>query len=222
MPFKERHKEMRVYKKRDKIKPRNYLLTKELKRFLKELKKVAPHFYEMALIQVLQVKRISEVAGMEWKFFDRGSRTYNFCQMVEFITEKGKDKATLRLGKKNMDAGEYDIQPLGKGAYQYLERLRRKRDKKLSLIFHNEGKLWHYKEIQNKYNLAFRRAKLPFSGTHILRHTGATLFLTQTKGDFMALKQVGGWSDINQVLHYGKVTQIHLKRAMKEMDKVTL
>lgn len=222
LPFKGRHREMLIYKKKDKMKLRNHLSVRETNRFLKELKKVAPHFFEIALIQILQVKRISEVAGMEWEFFDRGQKTYNFCKMVEFIQVKGKDQALLRFGKKNMEAGEYDLQPLRKQVYEALEKLRKKRDKKCPYIFHNEGKLWHYKEIQNKYNLAFRRAKLPFSGTHVLRHTGATMFLTQTNGNFMALKSFGGWEDMNQVLHYGKVTQIHLKKAIKMADKFVL
>lgn len=220
MPLKKRHRQMLILKKKDKIKMRNYLLPHELRKFLTSLKKVAPYFYPMALIQVLQVKRISEIAGMEWEFFDKRAKTYNFCKMVEFLQLKGQIPK-LRLGRKNMAEGECDYQPLRSEVFKELERLKRGRDKSVSFIFHTEGRLWHYKEIVNKYNLAFKRAKLDFKGTHVLRHTGATLFLTQTKGDFMALKQLGGWSDINQVLHYGKVTQIHLKKAIKVADKVT-
>jgi integrase len=74
-----------------------------------------------------------------------------------------------------------------------------------------------YRQIQHAFNRAFETAKLPYSSTHVLRHTGATLFLNET-GDALALKQMGNWADLDVALHYG---QIMGSRARNALDKAS-
>ena len=88
-----------------------------------------------------------------------------------------------------------------------------------SILFHNpDRKPWLYKQIQNAYNLCFKKAGLPYSGTHICRHTGATQFLEKT-GDPLALQEAGNWANQTQALHYGKILKQRLRRAIDKMDE---
>lgn len=77
------------------------------------------------------------------------------------------------------------------------------------------------RRVQYQYNKAFRKTGLPYSSTHVCRHTGATAFLNET-GDFLALQQMGNWADLKVALHYGKVLGSRARDAVARAEKPKL
>lgn len=68
------------------------------------------------------------------------------------------------------------------------------------------------------YNSAFKKADLPFSGTHVLRHTGATLFQHYSEGDKLALQALGGWKTSRQPEHYAKILSTVGRTAIDKIE----
>ena len=112
-----------------------------------------------------------------------------------------------------MKAGESFEMPLRDEVIKLLRTLPRDGD----LMFHQNGEALTYRQIQYAFNKAFKHAELPYSSTHVLRHTGATRFLSET-GDALALKQMGNWSDLDVALHYGEIMN---SRARNALDKAS-
>ena len=217
LPIKARHSKLAKYKERPYPTEKNYLTSRELSRFLKALKILHPEVYDMAVVQNFQILRISEVVAMKWKHYNSKDKAYNFCESVDFVSSEGYTPK-VKSGMKNLKAGMFLVKPLRKKVYQTLDRLKRKRDKR-TLIFHNDGKIWTYKQIQYRYEKVFKMVGLHFRATHVLRRSGACDFLQATKGDVMALKDLGGWRSLSQVLLYGKLNGNYLKNAVKRADR---
>ena len=115
-----------------------------------------------------------------------------------------------------MTDGEFYDSPLRSRVTEALKEL--KKNATSEYIFHNDGKIWTYRQVQYAYNRAFKSANLKFSSTHVCRHTGATAFLNETDGDYLALQQMGNWSDLKQALHYGKASKDRARNAVKRID----
>lgn len=60
-------------------------------------------------------------------------------------------------------------------------------------------------------------AGLPYSGTHVLRHTGSTSFYNAT-GDLLALQHMGTWSNSRMPQHYAKVLSSSARKAIRKME----
>jgi len=85
------------------------------------------------------------------------------------------------------------------------------------LVFHRNGEIVNYMAVQKTYNRAFQRANLPFSATHILRHTFATLFLDKTN-DVYALKEIMDHSDLKTTMVYAKILKKKADQAWKTFE----
>jgi integrase len=94
-----------------------------------------------------------------------------------------------------------------------------KRHPGCDLIFHDNGEILTYRQIQYVYELAFKRARLPFRGTHVLRHTGATLFQSLSEGDRLALQFLGGWKTSRQPEHYAKIISSVGRKAIDKIEQ---
>jgi integrase len=70
-------------------------------------------------------------------------------------------------------------------------------------LFHVEGKPLNYGTIQINYRGAQRKGRLPYSGTHILRHGMATL-ARKVGGGLDAVIAMTGHKDIKLADHYSK------------------
>lgn len=70
-------------------------------------------------------------------------------------------------------------------------------------MFHVGGKPLNYGTIQLNYRKAQRKGKLPYSGTHILRHGMATL-ARKVGGGLDAVIAMTGHKDIKLADHYSK------------------
>lgn len=84
--------------------------------------------------------------------------------------------------------------------------LRRLQAKKpgCNFVFHVEGAPLNYGTIQLNYREAQRKARIPYSGTHILRHGMATL-ARKVGGGLDAVIAMTGHKDFKLADHYSKL-----------------
>lgn len=71
-------------------------------------------------------------------------------------------------------------------------------------VFHVEGRPLNYGTIQLNYRRAIKKADLPYSGTHILRHGMATL-ARKVGGGLDAVIAMTGHKDYKLADHYSKL-----------------
>lgn len=91
---------------------------------------------------------------------------------------------------------------------------------KCDYVFHVETKPLNYGTIQINYRAAQRRGKIPYSGTHILRHGMATL-ASKVCGGLDAVIAMTGHKDIKLADHYSKCDEEDQKEAsLKIMEYI--
>ncbi|MGE0526767.1 MAG: tyrosine-type recombinase/integrase [Bdellovibrionales bacterium] len=185
----------------------------ELTKWLTALKQADPLFYAMAVVQVYQVLRVSEVCAMRWSNLDLPNGRYHIREHVLWPRVGGKPPSLAVGTKTTMDS--YWV-PLWTEVQAVLSTLDVREG--CDLIFHDQGNLLTYRQIQYAYDIAFSRAGLPHRGTHVCRHTGATRFLDQTQ-DLLGLQQLGGWKDQGMPQHYAKIRSQRAEQAMRESEK---
>ena len=72
-------------------------------------------------------------------------------------------------------------------------------------VFYKKGaNLFTLKTVHSNFNKAFTKLGLPWSGTHIVRHTSATLALIASK-DLAVVQAMPGHSNVLQTQEYAKV-----------------
>lgn len=86
---------------------------------------------------------------------------------------------------------------------------------RVGLVFRNSrGSFFTYREIQSRYDRAFKRAGLPYSGTHVMRH-GGTRRVYNATGDLAIAQQLLGNSDMRTTLVYAKREKSALTKLAK-------
>lgn len=201
-PIKSRHWKMSKLNKVKEFK-RSYMEEEEYEAFLKAIYEIGGSMWHtLALTQGRHFMRISETAAMKWSNLNLIKKTYLVCEHAIWPRNK-IDPSTIKPGTKSRGAHEPFAIALFTNVTEALSAL--KDDAKSDLIFTENGKLLTYRRIQHVYDSAFKKAGLPFSGTHVLRHTGATLFQYYSEGDKLALQALGGWKTSRQPEHYAKI-----------------
>ncbi|MES2802579.1 MAG: tyrosine-type recombinase/integrase [Bdellovibrionota bacterium] len=214
-PFKKRHSQM-VRIRPAKAKTRKAMYPEELELWLSELKKDNFLYYVMALVQVHQVLRVSEVAAMRWSNLNLEHREYTVAEHVIWPRINGAPPELLP-GTKTNKSGEVFKSFLQQESVVCLSEIRNVAYKS-DLIFTVDGSLLTYRQIQHAYDKAFVKLGLPFRGTHVCRHSGATHFLEKT-GDMLALQQMGAWRTQQMAMHYGKISASRAKEATLKAEK---
>jgi integrase len=215
-PVKDRHWK-RSQLNRNKAFKRTYMFQEELDQFLLAVKEISGDMWlAFATVQVKQFMRVSETAGMKWSNLFPRKKEYFLCEHVTWPRVDGAP-ARIESGTKNRDARESFMLPLFQDSLDALTS--QKRHPGCDLIFHDNGEILTYRQIQYVYELAFKRARLPFRGTHVLRHTGATLFQSLSEGDRLALQFLGGWKTSRQPEHYAKIISSVGRKAIDKIEQ---
>lgn len=216
-PFKNRHDQMaRLRPAKQKV--RKAMYDEELEAWLAELKSHSPLYCAMAVVQVNQVLRVSEVCAMKWTNLNLEHREYNVAEHVIWPRKDGAPPEILP-GTKTNRSGEIFKSFLQQASVTALTLLQ-DQPKKSDLIFTLDGSVLSYRQVQHAYDKAFKRLGLPFRGTHVCRHSGATSFLQKT-GDVLALQQMGAWRNQQMALHYGQISSSRAKSAILASERKT-
>ncbi len=213
-PIKESHKEL-LFIKPKKVKISTYMTLEEFDKWLSILKNHSMLFWALALAQQKQILRISEVSAMKWSNLDIARRTYRVTEHLIWPRVNGRIPEFVP-GTKTNKSGEAFNSYLRLEVMHALRELESTRSS--DLIFTIDGTPLTYRQIQYAYDKAFIEAKLPYRSTHVLRHTGATLFLEET-GDPLALQQMGNWQDQRMALHYGKILNSRAREAVERIEQ---
>lgn len=215
-PVKQRHKDAlelnRPYT------PKHKDLTEaQFFKFREELKKgcYGDMLAALATVQFYQALRISEVAGLfcedvKLDFDNPQQSRLAIVRAVCWPRKKGLP-SFIKSGFKNSAAnGGIKEQPVFPESFDVLMPFFHERGR--GLIFQVGEKHLEYRTIQHAYDSAFRRAGLPYSGTHVMRHGGCRKLLNET-GDMTIAKQHLGNTDMATV-------QVYAQREASALTKV--
>jgi integrase len=208
-PVKKRHREA-VKVRREGVNKAAQDLT--LEEFLRFREKLAQGSYghslaALATVQFFQALRISEAAALRWEdvVLDRREPHKSRLTVRQHVVYlRRRDMADyIEKGFKNASANEpVKEQPLFPGSYDALKSVFIVGGQ--GLIFRNSnGSFFTYRQIQAAYNRAFVRARLPYRGTHVLRHGGTRNVYNET-GDLSIAQQILGNSDMETTLVYAR------------------
>ncbi len=178
-----------------------------------------PELYrDFAKLQFFLAARVSEIAGLQW-------------HRVDFINRKITIMETARFHQSRKTFLELNPHPKNKeprSAYitdQIREILLRRQKDKIpnnEFVFHINGKPLNYCTILVNYRSANRKANLPYSGTHILRHGMATL-ARKVGGGLDAVIAMTGHKDYKLADHYSKLDHEYQRdlsiKIMEEVEK---
>lgn len=126
-------------------------------------------FRSMALIQLYLAARIGEVAALNTDTVDFERRHISISETIVWI--KGKPSHSFRT-----KTGQSSVIEMNEEMFTLLRALDSKRPPGCKYFFHQKGKPLRHAMILKRFNEALEAAGLKdYSGTHILRHTMATL-----------------------------------------------
>lgn len=173
----------------------------------------------LATVQYFQAQRISETAGLTWEdiSLDEGN-PFNSRLTVRRIVVWPRVRTTpsyIKMGFKNSKANDgTKEQPLFPEAYHALMELKAVK----GLVFQIEGRHLEYRLIQFWYDWSFKKAGLPYRGTHIMRHGGCRNLYNEVPDLAVAQQLLGNTSikttTIYAKRHKGALTQVaHAKWA---------
>lgn len=205
VPKKKRHRENVRIREKSNLK-NNDLLEEDFNLFLEQLRiDSGEMFAVMATVQYYHALRVSEAAALSWEDVSfrnpaEESRLY-VRKAVKWLRKKGVSPVlenNFKNSKVNTGLKEH---PLFKKSYEALLKI--KGDNSKGLIFQDQGQLLTYKAIQNAYNRAFKKAGLPYTATHSLRHGGCRNLYDKT-GDLSLAQQHLGNTSIQSTLVYAQ------------------
>lgn len=137
--------------------------------------------------------------------------TLRLCRHVVY-PRFGKRLPTIEPGFKNARGGSGSVRevPLFPEAFHAL--LGMGAGKGRGLVFGNSPlSPLSFRQIQAAYDPAFKRADLPYKGTHVLRHGGCRRVLNET-GDLTLAQQQLGNADIGTTMVYAKREKAALRK----------
>jgi integrase len=86
------------------------------------------------------------------------------------------------------------------------------------LLFRYDGQIVTYKQIAHRYDQALEAAKLPFRGTHLIRHASLSEHYNTCK-DILATAKVAGHSDLRATERYAKARDERVAETQRQMDE---
>jgi integrase len=206
-PIKRRHREAITLNRPVAVRSKD-LSEAEFLRFREELKRLSHGeiLSALATVQYYQALRISEAGGVYWEDvrLEWTAPQNSRLKIVRSVCypHRGGKKAFLKGGFKNaVSNGGVKEQPLFPEAFEALASLYR--DGQSGLVFSLGNEPIPYKTIQCRYDLAFKKAGLPYSGTHVMRHGGCRRVFNEVS-DIPIAQQLLGNADLKTTLVYAK------------------
>lgn len=218
-PIKKRHREDAQLKRVTK-KPQKDLPPEDFNRFVGELAKGknGPTLAALATLQYHQALRISETVAVHWEdiqliWTNPKDTRLRIVRHVEWGRSKGMGSEITPGFKNSGPLGGEKEQPVFPETFAALRKLYFIGAK--GLVFRDEnGQVFSYQAIQRAYNRAFKRAGLPYSATHVMRHGGCRRVFNETK-DLGVAAQILGNISLATVEVYAK----RYKTALTELSQ---
>lgn len=208
-PLLSRHKDdsifdRNIYEKRKMAFQDRFMTQDQIEHFLDVFKRQADKksekylYFVSALIQLRSGMRIGEVFALRWEDIDWVHGIYKIKQ-----TALWRIKTQIGDAPKNRRLREIY---LIKEVRTELKKLQLLQSRITGFIFSDDGiKIKGYSSPLHHYNCAFKAANIPFTATHINRHSFATDFRATIPDDNGALQGILGHSSQKQTAHYAKI-----------------
>jgi integrase len=127
-----------------------------------------PMFRSMAILMLLWAARVGEAAAITDDAVNFHKREVWLNKVIVWIRGRPDPKKGTKTG---VDA----VIRMTDMAYEELRKLERSRPKGCKYFFQYKGRPLRYGMILNEFNRALKEVGLPYTGTHIIRHTMATI-----------------------------------------------
>lgn len=161
-----------------------------------------PLYKDLAKMQFYCAGRIGEIAGLQWSNIDLRNRRM-LIKHTAIWDMRLKTFIELKPFPKNREPRAVFITD------EILEILKHREAFRISgndYVFHVEGEPLNYCTIQVNFRAAQRKSKIPYTGTHILRH-GMAKLARQVGGGLDAVLAMTGHKDLKLADHYSKCTE---------------
>lgn len=127
-----------------------------------------PMFRSMAIVMLLWALRVGEAAALSDDVVNFKKKEAWILNVIVWL--RGRPDP-----KKGTKTGADAKMPITDIIEVELLKLKSERPKGCKYFFHHKGKLLRYDMILKEFNRALSEAELPYSGTHVIRHTMATI-----------------------------------------------
>jgi integrase len=175
-----------------------------------------PLYRDLALFQYYTASRVSEAAGLQWSRIDFDNKTVTIMETCRWDMTS-KMFIELNPFPKNKEPRKVYLTD------EILDVLKRRKAFKIDgndFVFHVDGKALNYGSIQMHYRDGQRISRIPYTGTHILRH-GMAKLARQVGGGLDAVLAMTGHKDHKLADHYSKLDSDYQKEiSMKIMGHV--
>jgi integrase len=161
-----------------------------------------PLYRELAQMQFYCAGRIGEICGIQWSNIDMLNRRM-LIKHSSIFHPVNKTFLELKPFPKNKEPRPVFITD---EIMNILKRREAFRIEGNDFVFHVEGNPLNYGTIQVNYREAQRKSKVPYSGTHILRH-GMAKLARQIGGGLDAVIAMTGHKDLKLADHYSKCNE---------------
>lgn len=207
VPIGKKHRRLALHKPEVTRRPDYYVQPEDVLRWLAHLRNHRPDpvYYRLGLFMVLTGFRLGEAAGLCWDAVDLGPlrqvarvvRTLNWDYRTKapYFQHNAKTASSIRFVALPPVLVEMfkEIGPESVASPAFLN---------------SKGKLLSDNAVRDNFNAAFKACGLPWTGSHIARHTSATLGLIATR-DLPAMQAQLGHSSARQTQQYAKVIALH-------------
>ena len=199
VPITKKHRKTCYYKSITPRRPDYFIKPEDVKKWIGWLKvNENPIFWRLAIFMVLTGVRVSEACGLCWDAVDLTNKSIKIIRVMKwdnskkpFLVQNTKTKSSTRLIMlpdelvailREMKEGDIDN----------------------NLVFKIRQKPLVYKTTRKVFTRGFKALGMPWSSTHILRHSYATIALVATK-NISAVQASLGHKSIKTTEKYAKV-----------------
>lgn len=175
-----------------------------------------PLYRDLAKFQFYTASRISEAAGLQWSRIDFENKGLTIMETCRW------DMRTKVFIELNPHPKNKEPRPVYLTA-EILEILKARMAFKIpgnDFVFHVEGRPLNYGTIQLNFREAQRISRIPYTGTHILRH-GMAKLARHVGGGLDAVLSMTGHKDHKLANHYSKLDKEFQKEtSLKIMEEI--
>jgi len=217
VPIVRRHRLKCFYKPTQVRRPDYYMKPEEVRlwiSWLKSRKAMSSMYWRLAVFMVLTGVRVGEACGLKWDAIDLEKGMANIFRKVgwdrsskkSYMEERVKTKESLR------------VLVLPKEVVSMLREMKEENPDQ-DLVFFHKGNFLSYTAIRDAFTRGFEALGLPWRGTHICRHTYATMALYATK-DLASVQANLGHTNQQTTERYAKVVKMISSDTAEKTAKV--
>jgi len=198
--------------KRLKVEPLTY---QEVDLFLNNSAKHFPEYYVFFLCALRTGMRLGEILALNWGDVNWNGKFIN----VEKSFRRGKVDKTKNGKDRRVDMSDQLIEALrGLHARRKREALKEGRGKPVDIIFHRQGKHMEQNYIRRIFKRVLSKAEMRDIRIHDMRHTYASLLLSNGESPAYVKEQLGHSSIEITVDIYGHLIPGSNREAVNRLD----